>query len=121
MSSGKFSLSGSYTEEEPTYGWMFAAVDEGAEVTVKAFPDLGYKFVGWYEGIYVPLYENGVLYSQTVLPKDIDDPDTILSTDKEYTFTIDSEQMLCAVFEKCTNHEFGEEQIKKATPDAVPK
>ena len=117
MSGGKFSVTGSYGENEPTYGWMFATVDEGAEITLKAFPDAGNKFVGWYEGVYVPIYKDGKLYSQTVLPKDIDDPDTIVSTDEEYTFSIDNETMLCAVFEKCTNHEFGEEQIKKATPD----
>ena len=117
MSGGKFSVTGSYGDNEPTYGWMFATVDEGAEITLKVFPDAGNKFVGWYEGVYVPIYKDGKLYSQTVLPKDIDDPDTIVSTDEEYTFSIDNETMLCVVFEKCTNHEFGTEQIKKATPN----
>ena len=118
MAGGKFSVTEDGFEQEPISGWIFMTMDPGAERVLKAYSDKGNKFLGWYKGKVENIYKDGQLYSQTIIPVDINDPSTLLSTKAEYPITIDQNMNICAVFEKCTDHEFGEELIRKATPDA---
>ncbi len=118
MVGGKFSVTEDGFEQEPISGWIFMTMDPGAKRVLKAYSDKGNKFLGWYKGKVENIYKDGQLYSQTIIPVDINDPSTLLSTNAEHPITIDQNMNICAVFEKCTDHEFGEELIRKATPDA---
>jgi hypothetical protein len=85
------------------------------EYVLRAYPDTGFRFVGWYEGRVENIYKDGIIYSQNYLPKDLDDPSTLLSAEKEYTDSTETNLCICAVFELCTEHDFGPEQVREAT------
>ena len=114
---GRFSITEGEYEDEPIYGWMFSTMELGWERVLKAYPDKGYKFKGWYEGKVENIYKDGKLYSQTIIPQDLNDPSTLISTETTLPITAERDRCYCAVFEKCTDHQW-EEKIQKATPDA---
>ena len=74
---------------------------KGSEVTVKAVPQQGYLFMGWYEGV---LGDSGDV---------VDHLDSIISSDAEYTYTAEegSDVLLYAVFEECTHDQSMIEEV----------
>ena len=88
---------------------------EGDAITLKAQPDKGYLFTGWYKGEYIGVVD--YYHTQVSRPLDMSDPDNLLSSEPEYSFTIGQSTVICPVFEVCTDHDFGEQMIRKATPD----
>ena len=106
---GRFSV-GMHGE---SYGGSNFTMLEG-DVTLNAAPDKGFIFKGWYKGEYVGITDTG--HTQASRPLDVEDPDNLLSTDRVFTFCLNERSVICPVFEVCTNHDFGPEQIQKATP-----
>lgn len=110
---GKYEVLWEGQEESEQYlGCMNMTLEEGTKLTLKAHPDKGYVFVGWYKGKYT-----GGSSGQSAEPLDTGDPDNLLSTETTYAYTCNDYMVICPVFEVCSNHDFGGEQIKKATPE----
>ena len=115
MAGGMFSVTEDGYESEPSYGWMVSTVNPGETRSLKAYPDKGNVFKGWYEGRVEDIYKDGKIYTQIIIPKDLNDPSTLISEDITYEKEIDQTFIVCAVFEKCKDHKLGEELVKKAT------
>ena len=62
--------------------------------TLKAYPNNGYRFAGWYEGKYVGDDD------QDMEPVDLNDPATLLCTTPEYSFTLSAYTCVIPVFEE---------------------
>ena len=103
------------TEDDLYYGGSNFTLYEGDAITLKAYPDSGYKFAGWYRGEYIGMVDNE--HTQVSRPLDMSDSNNLLSSDPEYAFIIDQSTVICPVFEVCSDHQW-EQHIRKATPDA---
>ena len=79
-------------------------------ITLLAVPDTGYIFKGWYKGVYT-----GDASGQSAEPLDMNDPENLISTEKEITYELEKYTVFVAVFEECVNHDWTE-HIEKATP-----
>ena len=103
-------------EGEPDGRWMQYCMNmtlaEGDKLTLKAQNNTGYIFLGWFKGVYT-----GSSSGQAAEPRDITDPENLISTETTYVYTCTDYQVICPVFEVCTNHQW-EQKIQKATPDA---
>ncbi len=75
-------------------------VSLGEEISLTAYPDNGYAFVGWYSGKYISEDEQGNAV-QDAEPY-IDD-DHLLSTERTYTFTVSDYVVICPVFKVATD------------------
>ena len=103
------------TEDDMYYGGSNYTLCEGDAITLKVYPDKGYKFAGWYKGEYIGMVDDE--HTQVSRPLDMSNPDNLLSVDLEYSFTVDQSTVICPVFEACTEHQW-EQKIQKATPTA---
>ena len=112
---GKFTVSKGEYEDDPTPGWLVMTNEIEDEITLKAYPDEEYLFVGWYLGEYKVLEDEETGLTVEVTPLDLSDPETCISTEPELKEVYEANFCVIAVFEKCT-HEFGDTLIKKATP-----
>ncbi len=93
-----------------TTGCSNISLDESGEtLRLTAIPDTGYVFTGWYKGVYT-----GGSSGQSAEPLDLDNPETLVSTQPSFDFTVDKYSVIIAVFEECTNHDWVE-HIEKAT------
>ncbi len=75
--------------------YLNMAPDEGTQITLKAVPADGYTFAGWYEGIRQMNPELSELGFVTDY-----DPDKLISSDAEYSFTLTADTNIYALFEK---------------------
>ena len=114
MAGGKLSVTHPLAMDDYSYGGSNYTLPEN-NITLKAKPDKGFIFKGWYKGEYIGVDGN---HTQVSRPLDVEDPDNLLSTDKEYTFYLDEHSVICPVFEVCTDHDFGPAQTVKATTTA---
>jgi len=65
---------------------------KGSECTAAVAPDNGYRFCGWYKGEYI-----------STAGDELDarpDMDQLITTDRSYKFTVDSDLVFCPVFEE---------------------
>ena len=69
-----------------------------ATLSLKAHPDAGYRFAGWYKGVYT-----GDSSTQHAEPLDLNNPENLISTDAEYTLTLEKSDVIIAVFEEIPN------------------
>ena len=99
------------TEDDMYYGGSNYTLCEGDAITLKVYPDKGYKFAGWYKGEYIGMVDDE--HTQVSRPLDMSNPDNLLSVDLEYSFTVDQSTVICPVFEACTEHQW-EQKIQKA-------
>ncbi|MBQ4270477.1 MAG: InlB B-repeat-containing protein, partial [Clostridiales bacterium] len=111
LSGGQLKVEHLYVMDDYSYGGSNYTLLEGT-VTLSARPDPRYAFKGWYKGEYIGGDE------QISRPLDMEDPENLLSTDREYTFYLDKGMIICPVFEVCTDHDFGPDQTIKATTTA---
>ncbi|MCR5704319.1 MAG: hypothetical protein K6G85_06820 [Eubacterium sp.] len=81
-----------YGNDELYYGGNNYFLMKNTVIRVKAYPDNGYAFVGWYKGKYLG-GDNQVAEPYTT-------PVAELSTDTEYTFVLSEDTVICPVFEK---------------------
>ena len=94
-----------------TTGCSNISLDESGEtLRLTAIPDTGYVFTGWYKGVYT-----GGSSGQSAEPLDLDNPETLVSTQPSFDFTVDKYSVIIAVFEECTNHDWVQ-RIEKAMP-----
>ena len=83
-----------------TTGCSNISLDESGEtLRLTAIPDTGYVFTGWYKGVYT-----GGSSGQSAEPLDLDNPETLVSTQPSFDFTVDKYSVIIAVFEECTDH-----------------
>ncbi|MBQ6663884.1 MAG: cell wall-binding repeat-containing protein, partial [Firmicutes bacterium] len=102
------------TESDLYYGGSNFTLYEGEALTLKAVPDPGYKFAGWYKGEYIGMVD--YYHTQVSRPLDMSDPENLLSSDLEYSFVLDQNTIICPVFEVCEEHQWdGGTVTKKAT------
>ena len=122
ISNQEYCTGGQFSVEYPGYFFMekhdysyggsnFTALE--GNITLSAKPDQGYLFKGWYKG------ETADASAQTYRPLDVEDPENLLSNEKEYVFYPDGYTIICPVFEVCTDHDFGTDQTIKATTTAT--
>ena len=102
------------TEDDLCYGGCNYTLYDGDSITLKAYPDKGYIFAGWFKGEYIGMVDNA--HTQVSRPLDMSEPANLLSTEPQYSFVIDKYTVICPVFEVCTNH-YWQEKVQKATPD----
>ncbi len=91
------------TEDDLYYGGSNYTLREGDTVTLKSYPDEGYGFTGWYKGEYIGMVDDD--HTQVSRPLDMSDPDNLLTTDSEYTFTISQSTVICPVFEQLPRYD----------------
>ncbi len=95
-----------------TTGCSNISLDESGEtLRLTAIPDTGYVFTGWYKGVYT-----GSSSGQSAEPLDLDNPETLVSTQPSFDFTVDKYSVIIAVFEECTNHDWTQ-IIEKGSPE----
>ncbi len=86
-----------------------------ATLRLNAHPDAGYRFVGWYKGVYT-----GDSTGQRAEPLALSDPANLLSTNAEYTVTLEKGAVMIAVFEEAEEHHWDAGIVtKKPTPTAT--
>ncbi len=76
-----------------------ATIETEPDFLFKAHPDVGYKFVGWYKGVY-----RSDISGQHAEPLDLNNPENLISTESEFTYTLSGTAVVIAVFEECTDH-----------------
>ncbi len=109
-SGGKYSvLRTGESDGEWMQGCMNMTLLEGDILTLKAKNDTGYKFIGWYKGVYT-----GDSSGQAAEPLDINDLDNLISAEATYEYTATGYQVICPVFEVCTDHQWDEGTVSKA-------
>ena len=94
---GQFQVSGKYISPHYSYGCNNFTLRMGDEISVTAYPDNGYKFVGWYSGKYLRTDEAGNP-SQGVAPYLTND--NLIISDRTYSFTVSDNKFICPVFKE---------------------
>ena len=94
---GKFAVASD--SGDPTYGPISITPEIGTQILLKAYPDTGYKFTGWYVGTVENIYRDNQLYSSRIVPKSLSDSEMCLSKESMYQVTVQQAAYICAVFE----------------------
>ena len=92
-----------YDSYDIYYGGNNYTVEEGTRYVLKAFPDSGYRFLGWYKGTYIGVID--YYHSQVSVPEDLNDPDTLLSTETVFNVTVNDATVICPVFEQLPRYD----------------
>ena len=96
---GKYVVYDSTFTDNPTYEFRSMTFKKGTQLSLKQYPDDGYKFVGWYVGTVEYTYDGDRVASQRIVPKSLDS-DMCLSKDVYYELAVENDINICAVFEK---------------------
>ena len=110
---GQYMVLGENLPERMRSGGCNLNAVEG-NITFTAYPAVGYVFAGWYKGEYAGMVDDS--HTMVSRPLDMEDSANLLSADREFTYPLNGYAVICAVFEKCTSHNW-EQHIEKATPD----